>query len=1013
VARRRISALTWGLASIAVLLVPGAAAAATSDTIFGSATPATINSNDPHAVEVGVKFTSEVAGHVTGIRFYKAVPNTGAHVGSLWSASGTLLASATFTNETPSGWQQVSFATPVAIAANTTYVAAYFAPKGDYSDTASGFASAGTVNPPLTALANPVSPNGVYKYSSTSAFPTSAFKATNYWVDVDFEPASIALPGQVTSVSATAGSGSATVTWSAPASGGVVSSYTITPYIGATAQTATTIAGAPPATSTTITGLTNGTSYSFTVQASNSAGSGPASEHSNVVTPTGATAPAAPSGITATAGEASATVKWTAPADGGSPITQYTITPYIGATAQTATTISGAPPATSTMITGLTNGTAYTFIVTATNAIGTGPPSEHSGAVTPSGEAIAYPDLQLVMPTGEISIVQSGGARTLEFTHISTNLGAGPFEMRPTYNAKTGISQISQALYTMPQPGVWQFAKTIPTAGTMIWDPPSDYRFPLNKFGLYTVASGGGVGTLIEPSPKVDYCMTSDTFVGGVPNAPNKNEYNPHNCTEPEGILGFTVGWGDQYDATDGGEGIPITSLPNGTYWLQGEIDPYDYFTETNTSNNLTDTKLEIEGATVRVLEQTHPNSTPATVTLASPEAGATLSGTVPLTATASGPAPIASVQFLLDGQPIGAPVTSPPYTINWTVGSTPPGSHYLSAQATDTAGFIGTASPVPVTTLEGEGKAEPPTVSIVNPVAGATVSGTREVTANVSDSIPIREVQFFLDGKPLGAPVGTSPYAVSWETTTATNASHTLTAIATNTAGEVGDAAPVTVTVENPGEEGACFVMDVNTTVNGKGAVTTSAFNTSEAGEELLAFVASDGPGGAKKQSAMVSGAGLTWTLVARGNTRSGDAEIWAARSLTSLANATVTSTPAVGGYNQSLTVISMQMSNGIGAAVVAGAASGAPSVSLKTTEDGSLVYGVGEDYTHPISRTLGVNQVLLRQDLDTESGNTFWSQYTGAVTGPAGETVTLNDPAPATDEWNMAAVEILGDGD
>ena len=65
-------------------------------------------------------------------------------------------------------------------------------------------------------------------------------------------------------------------------------------------------------------------------------------------------------------------MSWTAPADGGSPITSYTVTPFIGATAQTATTVTGTPPATSTTVTGLTNGTAYTFTVTATNAIGTG-----------------------------------------------------------------------------------------------------------------------------------------------------------------------------------------------------------------------------------------------------------------------------------------------------------------------------------------------------------------------------------------------------------------------------------------------------------------------------------------------------------------------------------------------------------------------------------------------------------------------------------------------------------------
>jgi Domain of unknown function (DUF1929)/Fibronectin type III domain/Galactose oxidase, central domain len=96
------------------------------------------------------------------------------------------------------------------------------------------------------------------------------------------------------------------------------------------------------------------------------------------------TAPSAPTGVTASAGNASATVSWTAPSNGGSPLTSYTVTPYVGTTAQTATTVSGSPPATSATISGLVNGTTYTFTVTATNAIGVSPPSASSSAVTPA-----------------------------------------------------------------------------------------------------------------------------------------------------------------------------------------------------------------------------------------------------------------------------------------------------------------------------------------------------------------------------------------------------------------------------------------------------------------------------------------------------------------------------------------------------------------------------------------------------------------------------------------------------
>jgi hypothetical protein len=166
------------------------AAVIPEDTIFDfSGTPGIVDSGDPSSVDLGVKFTASAAGSVTGIRFHKAATNTGTHIGSLWSASGTLLASATFTNETPSGWQTVLFSSPVAVTPNTTYVASYLAPNGHYSVTAQGLATS-VINGPLTAVGNATSSNGVYMYSSGNAFPSSTYNANNYWVDVLFAPAS-------------------------------------------------------------------------------------------------------------------------------------------------------------------------------------------------------------------------------------------------------------------------------------------------------------------------------------------------------------------------------------------------------------------------------------------------------------------------------------------------------------------------------------------------------------------------------------------------------------------------------------------------------------------------------------------------------------------------------------------------------------------------------------------------------------------------------------------------------
>src|SRR5262249_27222657 len=84
-------------------------------TLWPSTTvPDIVDGQDPNAVELGVKFRSDVAGFVTGIRFYKSETNTGTHLGSLWSSTGTRLATATFTGESASGWQQLDFTPPVA-----------------------------------------------------------------------------------------------------------------------------------------------------------------------------------------------------------------------------------------------------------------------------------------------------------------------------------------------------------------------------------------------------------------------------------------------------------------------------------------------------------------------------------------------------------------------------------------------------------------------------------------------------------------------------------------------------------------------------------------------------------------------------------------------------------------------------------------------------------------------------------------------------------------------------------
>ena len=179
--------------------------------------PVNVSADDPSAVEVGVKFRVSFDGFITGIRYYKGALNTGPHQGNLWSSSGQLLATATFTNETAEGWQQVNFSTPVAVSANVVYVASYHTSAGYYAADDGFFTASGVDNPPVHLLPNGVSgPNGLYSYSESSTFPTETFQSANYWVDVVF--------------STTAGTGPLGVTGVFPVSGatGVATNTSVT-----------------------------------------------------------------------------------------------------------------------------------------------------------------------------------------------------------------------------------------------------------------------------------------------------------------------------------------------------------------------------------------------------------------------------------------------------------------------------------------------------------------------------------------------------------------------------------------------------------------------------------------------------------------------------------------------------------------------------------------------------------------------------------------------------------------
>ncbi len=144
--------------------------------------PSVIDSADPSALELGVRFVSTINAFVTGIRFYKAAANVGTHTGRIWSSGGALLGTVVFSDESATGWQQAMFTSPIAVKAGVPYVASYTAPQGHYSYDTNYFESAYDL-PPIGAPANgDGGPNGVFS-TSPGTFPTRTFGASNYWVD--------------------------------------------------------------------------------------------------------------------------------------------------------------------------------------------------------------------------------------------------------------------------------------------------------------------------------------------------------------------------------------------------------------------------------------------------------------------------------------------------------------------------------------------------------------------------------------------------------------------------------------------------------------------------------------------------------------------------------------------------------------------------------------------------------------------------------------------------------------
>jgi parallel beta-helix repeat protein len=347
----------------------------------GSAKPIVASDPDTGSVELGVKFSSDVAGSITGIRFYKGAGNGGTHVAHLWSSTGNLLASATFTSETASGWQQVNFAKPVAISANTTYVASYFAPAGHYAGD-NGYFSSGYSSGPLHVPAN----GGVYVYGSQGSFPSQTWNASNYWVDVAFSTTTPPTATPTTTTPTTTTPPTTTGETPTPNATGVATTalptatfstsvqdssirFTLTGPSGATVPATVSYADTTHTATLTPTGsLSPSTKYTATVSAAkDAAGNAMAAPFSwSFTTATSTTSPTISavneSGITANG----ATITWTTNVASSSQVEYGTTTSYGSSTTLNPSLVTSH----SISLSGLSPNTLYHYRVKSADAAG-------------------------------------------------------------------------------------------------------------------------------------------------------------------------------------------------------------------------------------------------------------------------------------------------------------------------------------------------------------------------------------------------------------------------------------------------------------------------------------------------------------------------------------------------------------------------------------------------------------------------------------------------------------------
>ncbi|SFS67107.1 Ig-like domain-containing protein [Paenibacillus sp. BC26] len=345
------------------------------------------------------------------------------------------------------------------------------------------------------------------------------------------------------------------------------------------------------------------------------------------------------------------------------------------------------------------------------------------------------------------------------------------------------------------------------------------------------------VGALRYPDYMVKYDGTSDALDGG-----RGSSSNPTGGTTIEHDLevGNAILWADYFNQLLGGS--PNTTWESAVndlyygydigvnFWIRPTGPTAGKTAYRITPNRKWGWEFRTTGSFTWLASQLLTGSAPGdttapTVSITAPTSGQTVSGTITVSANASDNVGVAGVQFKVDGTNVGTEDTSSPYSISYNTSGLAAGSHTITAVARDAAGNTTTSSSVSVT-KSAAADTTAPTVSITAPTSGQTVSGAITVSANASDNVGVAGVQFKVDGTNIGTEDTTSPYSISYNTTSLTNGSHSITAVARDAAGNTTTSSSVPVTISNSATGTVTFQQGVSSYTGAKDVSLTSQWS-------------------------------------------------------------------------------------------------------------------------------------------------------------------------------------------